>query len=69
MYQGLKEHFWWNRMKKDVAEYVSRCLTCQKIKAKHRHPASKLQPINLPEWKWYQITMYFVVGLPSTVEG
>ena len=51
MYQGLKEHFWWNGMKKDVAEYVSKCLTCQKVKAEHRHPAGKLQPIKIPEWK------------------
>ena len=34
IYQGLKEHFWWNGMKKDVAEYVSWCFTCQKVKAK-----------------------------------
>ena len=69
MYQGLKEHFWWNGMKKDVAEYVSKCLTCQKVKAEHRHPAGELQPIKLPEWKWDQIAMDFVVGLPRTVEG
>ena len=69
MYQGLKEHFWWNGMKKDVADYVSKCLTCQKVKAEHRHPAGELQPIELPEWKWDQITMDFVVGLPRTVEG
>ena len=69
MYQGLKEHFWWNGMKKDVAEYVSKCLTCQKVKAKHRHSADELQPIKIPEWKWDQITMDFVVGLPRTVEG
>ena len=49
MYQGLREHFWWNGMKRDVAEYVSRCLTCQRIKAEHRNPAGELQPIKLPE--------------------
>ena len=48
MYQGLREHFWWNGMKRDVAEYVSKCLTCQKVKAEHKHPAGKLQPIELP---------------------
>ena len=69
MYQDLRKHFWWNGMKKDVAEYVSKCLTCQKVKAEHRHPAGELQPIELPEWKWDQITMDFVVGLPRTVEG
>ena len=69
MYQGLREHFWWNGMKRDVAEYVSKCLTCQKVKAEHKHPAGELQPIELPEWKWDQITMDFVVGLPRTIEG
>ena len=69
MYQGLKEHFWWYGMKKDVAGYVSKCLTCQKVKAEHRHLAGELQPIKLPEWKWDQIAMDFVVGLPRTVEG
>ena len=69
MYQGLREHFWWNGMKKDVADYVAKCLTCKKVKAEHRHPAGELQPIKLPEWKWDEITMDFVVGLPRTPEG
>ena len=69
MYQDLRKHFWWNGMKKDVAEYVSKCLTCQKVKAEHRHSTGELQPIELPEWKWDQITMDFVVGLPRTTNG
>ena len=69
MYQGLREHFWWNGMKKDVADYVAKCLTCQRVKAEHRHPAGELQPIKLPEWKWDEITMDFVVGLPRTPKG
>ena len=69
MYQGLKEHFWWNGIKKDMADNVSKCLTCQKVKAEHRHSAGKLQPIELPEWKWDQITRDFVVGLSRMVEG
>ena len=69
MYQDLREHFWWNGMKGDVAKFVSKCLTCQKVKAEHQRPAGELQPIEVPEWKWEQITMDFVVGLPKTVEG
>ena len=42
MYQDLKEHLWWNGLKKDVAEYVSKCLTCQKVKAEHKHPVGEL---------------------------
>ena len=49
MYQDLKEHLWWKGLKKDVAEYVSKCLTCQKVKAEHKHSVRELQPIKLPE--------------------
>ncbi|KAL5542399.1 hypothetical protein UlMin_010109 [Ulmus minor] len=56
-------------MKKDVANYVAKCLVCQKIKAEHQRPAGVLQPIEIPEWKWEQISMDFVVGLPKTTNG
>ena len=69
MYQDLKAHYWWKGMKKDVAEYVSKCLTCQQVKAEHRHPAGLLQSLPIPEWKWEHITMDFVVGLPRTQQG
>ena len=62
MYQDLKDHYWWKGMKKDVAEYVSKCLTCQQVKAEHRHPAGLLQSLPTPEWKWEHIIMDFVVG-------
>ena len=66
MYLNLKENFWWNGMKKDVAEYVQKCLTCQLVKAEHQRPAGLLQPLPIPCWKWDQITMDFVTGLPKT---
>ncbi|XP_060972510.1 uncharacterized protein LOC133038394 [Cannabis sativa] len=66
MYQDLKPYFWWSGMKKNLVEFVSRCLTCQQIKAEHQRPAGLLQPLTLPEWKWEDITMDFVVGLPRT---
>ena len=56
-------------MKKDVAEFISKCLNCQKVKAEHQRPAGELQKIDIPEWKWDQITMDFVVGLPRTSDG
>ncbi|KAL5565498.1 hypothetical protein UlMin_028662 [Ulmus minor] len=59
MYQDLKERFWWSGMKKEVAEYVAKCLTCQKVKAEHQRPGGELQPLEIPEWKWDQITMDF----------
>ena len=42
MYHTLKEHYWWKGMKRDIAEFVSRCLTCQQMKAKHQKPAGLL---------------------------
>lgn len=53
-------------MKKDVAEWVSKCLTCQRVKAEHQRPSGLLQPLEIPEWKWEHIAMDFVVGLPRT---
>ncbi|KAL5540694.1 hypothetical protein UlMin_043346 [Ulmus minor] len=51
MYRDLKEKFWWPGMKRSIVEYVSRCLTCQKIKAEHQRPAGELQSLEIPEWK------------------
>jgi len=66
MYRGLKEHYWWMGMKRDIAEFVSKCLTCQQVKAEHQVPAGLLHPLSVPEWKWERITMDFVTGLPRT---
>ncbi|KAL0360967.1 UNVERIFIED_CONTAM: hypothetical protein Sradi_3781200 [Sesamum radiatum] len=66
MYRDLKENFWWNGMKRDIAEYVSKCITCQKMKAEHQKPGGWLQPLEIPEWKREHVTMDFVVGLPRT---
>ena len=51
-------------MKKDVLEFVTKCMVCQRVKAEHQVPSGLLQPIRIPEWKWDRITMDFVVGLP-----
>ena len=69
MYQDLKCRFWWENMKKDIAEYVARCDTCQRVKAEHQRPAGLLQPLAIPQWKWDDISMDFVVGLPRTQKG
>ena len=66
MYQDLKMSFWWSGMKRDVSEFVTKCLVCQRVKAKHQVPLGLLQPIKIPVWKWDRITMDFVVGLPLT---
>lgn len=69
MYKDLKEHYWWNNMKREIAEFVAKCLTCQKVKAEHQKPSGLLQPLEIPEWKWEHITMDFVNGLPKTSRG
>ncbi|WVZ93840.1 LOW QUALITY PROTEIN: hypothetical protein U9M48_039794 [Paspalum notatum var. saurae] len=66
MYHDLKERFWWYGMKRAVAEYVAVCDTCQRVKAEHQRPAGLLQPLKIPEWKWEEISMDFIMGLPKT---
>lgn len=56
-------------MKREIADFVSRCLTCQLIKAEHQKPSGLLQPLEIPEWKWENITMDFVFGMPNTKKG
>ena len=69
LYHDLRRQFWWGTMKKDIAIFVSKCLTCQQVKAEHRKPGGKLQPLPIAEWKWNHITMDFVTGLPRSPKG
>ncbi|WVZ96866.1 hypothetical protein U9M48_042449 [Paspalum notatum var. saurae] len=69
MYQDLKQKFWWTRMKREIAKYVSECDVCQRVKADHLKPAGMLQPLAVPAWKWEDIHMDFIVGLPRTSKG
>jgi hypothetical protein len=69
MYQDLKVRFWWEKMREDIVEYVARCDTCQRVKAKHQRPAGLLQPLEIPVWKWDDISMDFIVDLPRTQKG
>nr|GFB40758.1 retrotransposable element Tf2 [Tanacetum cinerariifolium] len=66
MYHDLKQHFWWSGMKRDVATFVSRCLICQQVKIEHQQANGLLQPLDIPVWKWDEISMDFVTGLPRT---
>ena len=69
MYRDLRQHFWWNDMKREVAQHVAKCLVCQQVKAEHRRPGGLLQPLPIPEWKWENITMDFVTALPRSSKG
>ena len=66
MYQDLKENFWLSNMKVDIAKYVSECDTCHRMKASHLKSAGVLHPLSIPMWKWDDISMDFIVGLPLT---
>ena len=66
MYQDLRDMFWWSGKKKDIAEYVSRCLTCAKVKVEHQKFAGLFIQPTIPEWKWENITMEFITKLPRT---
>nr|GEY89298.1 retrotransposon protein, putative, Ty3-gypsy subclass [Tanacetum cinerariifolium] len=69
MYYDLRGLYWWPGMKKDIAMYVSKCLTCSKVKAEHPKPSGLLQQLEIPEWKWEKITMDFINKLPRTRSG
>ena len=69
MYRDIRRYFWWSGMRRDIAEFVSRCLTCQQVKIEHQRPSGLLQPLPIAEWKWEHITMDFVSGLPRSPKG
>jgi len=57
MYQDLRQHYWWRRMKKDIVRFVAKCLNCQQVKYKHQRPGRLLQRMDILEWKWERVTM------------
>ncbi|GJS23106.1 putative reverse transcriptase domain-containing protein [Tanacetum coccineum] len=69
MYQDMKKLYWWPNMKADIATYVSKCLTCLKVKAEHQKPYGLLVQPEIYQWMWNNITMDFVTKLPRTSSG
>ncbi|GJS24607.1 putative reverse transcriptase domain-containing protein [Tanacetum coccineum] len=69
MYQDLKKLYWWPNMKAKIATYVSKCLTCAKVKIEYQKPSGLLVQPEFPQWKWENITMDFVTKLPKTAIG
>jgi len=69
MYQDLKKLYWWPNMKAEIATYVSKCLTCSKVKVEYQKPSGLLQQPEIPQWKWERITMDFITKLPKTSGG
>jgi hypothetical protein len=69
MYQDLKQKYWWYGLKRDVVAHVAMCDVCQRAKAEHQRPAGLLHPLKIPEWKWEEIGMDSITGLPRTSKG
>ncbi|GJY74011.1 putative reverse transcriptase domain-containing protein [Tanacetum coccineum] len=69
MYQDMKKLYWWPNMKADIATYVSKCLTCARVKAEHQRPSGLLVQPAIPEWKWDNIMMDFITKLPKSSQG
>jgi hypothetical protein len=69
IYHDLKSRYWWYGMKSVVVEYVALCDNCQRVKAECQRPAGLLQLLKIPQWNWKEISMDFIVGLPTTQSG
>nr|GEW13115.1 retrotransposon protein, putative, Ty3-gypsy subclass [Tanacetum cinerariifolium] len=69
IYHDLRDMYWWSRMKRVIATYVSKCLTCSKVKAEHQRPSGLLQQPKIPKWKWDKITMDFITKLHRSKSG
>nr|GEX72670.1 putative reverse transcriptase domain-containing protein [Tanacetum cinerariifolium] len=69
MYQDMKKLYWWANMKADIATYVSKCLTCAKVKVEHQRPSKLLVKPEIPQCKWDNITMDFIMKLPKSLQG
>ena len=69
MYHDLCHSYWWPNMKQDIIKYISECDICGRVKADHIRTPRFLQPLPIPVWKYEDISMNFVLGLPYTVQG
>jgi hypothetical protein len=69
MYRDLKQKYWWYGLKRDVAAHVAMCDVCQRVKVEHKRPAGLLHLLKVLEWKWEEIGMDFITGLPHTSKG
>ena len=62
-----RKRYFWLGMKKDIVEYISKCMKCQQVNVEQKHPVGLLQPFPIPEWKWEVISMDFITGLLMTI--
>jgi hypothetical protein len=69
MYHDLRHLYWWSNMKQDITKYIAECDICGRVKADHMRTPGFLQPLLIPVWKWEDIFIDFIIGLPRTVKG
>jgi IS1 family transposase len=69
MYYDLESRYWWYGMKRVIAEYVVLCDNYQRVKAERQRLVGLLQPLKIPQWMWEEISIDFIVGLPTTQSG
>ena len=62
----MREIDWWSGIKKDTAAFVAKCATCQQVKVEHQRPGGMMQEFSIPTWKWEEINMDFMIGLPPS---
>jgi hypothetical protein len=68
MITTTRKLFYWLILRKDIVDYLSKCLECQQVKVEHWHPTGRFQPLPIPEWKWENISMDFITGLPRSTK-
>nr|GEU29863.1 putative reverse transcriptase domain-containing protein [Tanacetum cinerariifolium] len=69
MYQDMKKLYWWPNIKANIATYVSKCLTCARVKTEHQRLSRLLVQPTIPEWKWDNITIDFITKLLNSSQG
>ena len=69
MCRNQREVYWWNGMKGDIADYVSKCPNCQHVKVEHQKPGGMTQEIDISTWKWDMINMDFITGYLELAES
>jgi hypothetical protein len=68
MITTTRNQFYWPGLRKDIADYLAKCLEYQQVKEEHWHPTGLLQPLPIPEWKWETVSMDFITRLPKSAK-
>jgi hypothetical protein len=68
MITTTRKLFYWPGLKKDIVDYLAKCIECQEFKAEHQQPTRLLKHLLIVEWKWETISMDFIIGLPRSTK-